>query len=1416
MSIALIVLDNVRNKFMGNSESGGYMEPGSVLRCIGRYSNAHDAQTRPETEPVVFMSSPHLILHPTSNKANTRDEGCRPRSLLHSHYGYDVGIERESGQVIRKMSKNRSKKDILHISQLWCLLIGTGILITFSDQSIQDQCGNTIAIDPRTSGNREPLTIRLVDEDSRQYNLAIEPDYNYVDFLRHAVSLVRGTTSHVSDYRLFGPDDKALTPERWIEILTSLTSELHIFHLKTEAREEEELDYEELMSGPIAPEARRPSILERSKARTRRTLSRELIAPLMKRKTGSGASTTRLRARRHGSSESGHFRLRSRRDRYMEQYGMSPQSEVMEQATLREPSRSAMLSESVSSQQPSENHGLHPPIHHDTTFGPSPLPQTIPVDSEETLKKEIENERRAGAKSVPMNLASPGTNSIPNSNPIPIPIPNYPSYPNLNPTHIWTQPRGKPGEDDVAYNDYFRPHIPQEEEENCRDLVVSGRHAHDGSAHGSCDGSQSRHRGRSSRRQNSTRPQKTGIVLNEYPRPTSVEPKLFDVGELSDAEEEATNCKNEDDVSEDSDSSLFECPSEHSSEHVSIEVLDSSYSKTTHMETTAFNPHTRVDPASYNASRLRSRISRVAMYQLQGSTSAKGSRSSSRTTTPPRSRSRRRERISPRRSSPSIHSERNSQPSVPGDAEAPEYAREPSPEPEFTIRQDVHFASVDGEGHAEDNRSSRTRTSHRPVNLSTITTIPFFTWRLGNEAGERTPDAVEKTLVKILSQLDKSLTSDIIGRLYSRTPKITMQELFLRHELCPALSSSGGPVMQTSDRDKTAMKTLLEVSQEIIWAFTPKEGSPLIHNVCIRFWGALDAIFRQIAWEESDRGPAEKREYAIRDFDLRSSLIDDSSPVLLAGKKSWADCPDCKSGRLYSSATEALEHLHKEHFECTGKTERPYSDRCFVWLRRHWPTGYFVRKSHPRILTAVEAFIKVLLPISSSARELHSLVANVWNRQSGDKEIPRPFLPRNLVNAFKQIMQVYICHARCLSLLNRASGLLSGDMHLIGVVHKAIAQVTSQGEAARDRAQDLLADAKKDIILLGNTSRNIDSLRVEAVGSEFLALALVCVGQNRQIRPDLSPPTLRGPDFIQLYQTYTSRLGFQANRRPQKRVFLDIHSLEEELGALEGLVKAQKALLAKFLKITSPQSFRVTNTTRMGQYRTEVSNGNLQLSMLSRREGDIDILKVKAKSLKEQVKQTIEILEEDHGKAIRVFTIVTVFFLPLSFVSSFMGMNTTDIRDTKFSQRIFWITAIPVTVAVLGLAFVYGYKGDEFENWLSQQPRWPTAGRIWGSRRKEAEGDGWIADAGRTGTFNIGTRAATEDQGMLRANSEKMNTAMTANGQWQSGQKGYEDGQRGVPSWMQDMRARLSNRRREKTGQRNLQRRPTGDSLGPF
>ena len=82
-----------------------------------------------------------------------------------------------------------------------------------------------------------------------------------------------------------------------------------------------------------------------------------------------------------------------------------------------------------------------------------------------------------------------------------------------------------------------------------------------------------------------------------------------------------------------------------------------------------------------------------------------------------------------------------------------------------------------------------------------------------------------------------------------------------------------------------------------------------------------------------------------------------------------------------------------------------------------------------------------------------------------------------------------------------------------------------------------------------------------------------------------------------------------------------------------------------------------------------------------------------AKRLAEQTKQSVEIQQEDHGKVILVFTIVTIVFLPLSFVTSLLGMNTVDIRNSNSTQALFWAISLPLTAVVVALSLLVGFKG---------------------------------------------------------------------------------------------------------------------------
>lgn len=61
-----------------------------------------------------------------------------------------------------------------------------------------------------------------------------------------------------------------------------------------------------------------------------------------------------------------------------------------------------------------------------------------------------------------------------------------------------------------------------------------------------------------------------------------------------------------------------------------------------------------------------------------------------------------------------------------------------------------------------------------------------------------------------------------------------------------------------------------------------------------------------------------------------------------------------------------------------------------------------------------------------------------------------------------------------------------------------------------------------------------------------------------------------------------------------------------------------------------------------------------------------------------------------------------------SFVTGFFGMNTADVRDMAYTSRLYWAVAVPVTLFILGIAYLYGYKWEDLtqritrKSWLEQ------------------------------------------------------------------------------------------------------------------
>lgn len=65
---------------------------------------------------------------------------------------------------------------------------------------------------------------------------------------------------------------------------------------------------------------------------------------------------------------------------------------------------------------------------------------------------------------------------------------------------------------------------------------------------------------------------------------------------------------------------------------------------------------------------------------------------------------------------------------------------------------------------------------------------------------------------------------------------------------------------------------------------------------------------------------------------------------------------------------------------------------------------------------------------------------------------------------------------------------------------------------------------------------------------------------------------------------------------------------------------------------------------------------------------------------------------EVNNKAILLFIVVTTIFLPLSFFTSYLGMNLSDIRDTHMTQNFFWAICGSITTAIATVILIFGFK----------------------------------------------------------------------------------------------------------------------------
>lgn len=589
---------------------------------------------------------------------------------------------------------------------------------------------------------------------------------------------------------------------------------------------------------------------------------------------------------------------------------------------------------------------------------------------------------------------------------------------------------------------------------------------------------------------------------------------------------------------------------------------------------------------------------------------------------------------------------------------------------------------------------------------SGLVTFPFFTWRVKHGAKEQaellSQQGRDKTVDRILTKLRDSITSDESGcsKVFASAYRCTASDLVLRHP--EAVIQPGDSAITTNDQTATlgsnnvaipigpregsfeseleghrdndawsprygqepsqGMKQqLLEVSQSIFRAFLPSLGAhhDYYHPLCENFWGSLDEIFRvgsvcnyvsqcvtdisqQITWSTTPY--RDELHCVIRDFDMTLNETADLQSGSSKKKKKFADCEACTTGHVYNSPGDAIGHIHHVHFNCPVKEyeARVQDDPCCVWVKK--TNTEFVQDG--AMLQPVQDLIEHLYHVSIMLNEIQWMV--VSTAKGGQEKTSRPPLPSSLVHAFEKLLHYFVLTARQLSLMNRSLKPTNDSQERL-----QLQRVENRREKVGHKVIALLADVKEDLLIQGTKDSGETALGIQAVGAQFLAAALLTMVQNRTIK---LPPesgvqtTAQGKaEVLEVYKRYDSQIHFEGNRRPQRRVFLAIHELEEELRAIMRILASQRNLLEKYPRQIKPpdSDTGISYEMRRQQYPFEEKYIEKQVARLTLRQREINKLQSNAEELKSHVREMIEILDEDHGKAIRVFTIVTLFFLPL-------------------------------------------------------------------------------------------------------------------------------------------------------------------------
>ncbi|KAF5249311.1 hypothetical protein FANTH_5392 [Fusarium anthophilum] len=307
-------------------------------------------------------------------------------------------------------------------------------------------------------------------------------------------------------------------------------------------------------------------------------------------------------------------------------------------------------------------------------------------------------------------------------------------------------------------------------------------------------------------------------------------------------------------------------------------------------------------------------------------------------------------------------------------------------------------------------------------------------------------------------------------------------------------------------------------------------------------------------------------------------------------------------------------------------------DPCVGWVK--WQPFIFEPKDN--VVSVASKLIDTLTDVRERTNEISLSVSGKETR-----------VPGSLVSCYETLTTLLYTTAKELSVMNceRLQSIKRSNGHRI--LQGVASRVQTHNVESKLKCQ--LEDARRDVMMASQTQMDTDRLTISPIGLEFLLITLL---RNLHGHP-IYPETNQKLDVVRHCRDKSTALRFAAVRDPRRRRFLEISALEEEMEALRIIFEVQTRTVKAYAQVLSPNFFpkgttdRVDLGHRRDMYSLEKRHLDTHIQSLAEDGKTLEILQRILAATRHDMKQMIEVLDEGHGKAIRVFTFVTLFFLPL-------------------------------------------------------------------------------------------------------------------------------------------------------------------------